>query len=111
MSKTRSLVAIIAAMASMAATSSMADTKPARKQAAHPVPLLAQACAGCHGQSGEGQKGTPVLAAYNKEAFVRVWDEFRNGQRPAATIMTRIARGYSDEEVATLAAYFSSIPR
>ena len=42
---------------------------------------------------------------------MRVWGEFRANQRPAATIMGRIARGYSDEEVAALADHFSSIKR
>jgi cytochrome c553 len=40
-----------------------------------------------------------------------VWEEFRNNQRPAATIMPRIARGYSEAEIATLADYFSSLHR
>jgi cytochrome c553 len=52
-----------------------------------------------------------VLAGYKKESFVLVWDEFRSNQRPAATIMPRIARGYSDVEIATLADYFSSLHR
>jgi len=82
-----------------------------KKAAAVPAPLIAQACSGCHGQLGKGQNGTPVLAGYEKDAFSRVWDEFRNNQRPAATIMPRIARGYSDVEIATLADYFSSLHR
>ncbi|MCK7474863.1 MAG: NAD(P)/FAD-dependent oxidoreductase [Rhodopseudomonas palustris] len=46
---------------------------------------------------GKGQNGTPVLAGYERDAFIRVWDEFRHNQRPAATILPRIARGYSEE--------------
>ena len=52
-----------------------------------------------------------MLAGYEKDAFARVWEEFRNNQRPAATIMPRIARGYSEAEIATLADYFSSLHR
>jgi sulfide dehydrogenase cytochrome subunit len=52
-----------------------------------------------------------VLAGYEKDNFGRVWDEFRNNQRPAATIMPRIARGYTDVEITTLADYFSSLHR
>jgi cytochrome c553 len=111
MLNTHLFVVLVAGAAAMVATSSLADTKAARKAAGKPAPLLAQACAGCHGQNGEGQDGTPILAGYDKAGFVRVWGEFRANQRPAATIMGRIARGYSDEEVAALADYFSSIKR
>lgn len=73
-----------------------------------PTPLIAQACAGCHGQAGAGVGATPDIAGYDREAFVQTWAEFRSGER-FATIMTRIARGYTDEEVAELADYFSSL--
>jgi len=36
--------------------------------------------------------------------------QFKSGQRPA-TIMHQIAKGYSDAEIAALAAYFSALPR
>jgi sulfide dehydrogenase cytochrome subunit len=111
MSKKHLLVALVAAAVAMGATLSSADTKASKTPAGKPAPLLAQACAGCHGQNGEGQGGTPILAGYDKAAFVRVWSEFRANQRPAATIMGRIARGYSEEDVAALADYFSSIKR
>lgn len=70
--------------------------------------LLAEGCAGCHGQAGEGQYDIAHIAGYDREAFLRVWAEFRANERPA-TIMNRIAPGYTDEEVAKLADYFSSI--
>ncbi|MFN4098355.1 MAG: c-type cytochrome [Pararhodobacter sp.] len=73
-----------------------------------PTPLIAQGCAGCHGQAGEGAGSVPDIAGYDREAFVQTWAEFREGER-FATIMTRIARGYTDEEVAELADYFSSL--
>ncbi|MBI5132717.1 MAG: cytochrome C [Rhodopseudomonas palustris] len=101
---------MIAGLLAATATPSAAES---RKKPAKPVPapLIAQACSGCHGQLGQGLKGTPRLSGYEKDAFARVWSEFRDNQRPAATIMPRIARGYSDTEVAVLANYFSSIRR
>lgn len=72
------------------------------------TPLVAQSCAGCHGQSGEGEGGIPKIAGYDREAFVEVWEAFRANERPA-TIMNRIARGFTDDEVAVLAEYFSSL--
>jgi len=70
-------------------------------------PLLAQACAGCHGQSGAGEGSVPDIRGYQPDDFVQVWEEFRQGNRPA-TIMGRIARGYTEAEVAALAAYFAA---
>ncbi|MFN3613821.1 MAG: c-type cytochrome [Rubrimonas sp.] len=70
--------------------------------------LLAQACAGCHGQAGAGQGDVPPIAGYDREAFAKIWSEFRANER-AATIMNRIARGYGDDEVAELAAYFAEL--
>ncbi|ACF00110.1 cytochrome c, class I [Rhodopseudomonas palustris TIE-1] len=113
MSVTRSSVVslvLAAATLAVAATPSLAEVHK-KKKTALPPPLIVQACSGCHGQFGKGQGGTPELAGYKRDSFVLVWDEFRNNQRPAATIMPRIARGYSEAEVATLADYFSSLPR
>ncbi len=110
MSRLPRLIIPLAIATAWAATTSLADAKP-KKTAAPPPPLLAQACAGCHGQLGAGEHGTPTLAAYDKVALARVWNEFRNNQRPAASIMPRIARGYSEAEVATLADYCSSVRR
>lgn len=70
--------------------------------------MLAQGCAGCHGQSGAGQGAVPDLRGYDRESFVRTWEEFRADER-SATIMNRIARGYSEAEVAALADYFASL--
>lgn len=72
------------------------------------APLLAQSCAGCHGQAGEGAGSIATIAGYDRDAFITVWEEFRNNERPA-TIMNRIAPGYSAEDVAVLADYFASI--
>jgi sulfide dehydrogenase cytochrome subunit len=85
-----------------ATTASVASAKPPS------IPLIAQACAGCHGQNGAGKGGTPKLAGVNREQFLKLWGEFRGNERPN-TIMNRISRGYTDTEVATLADYFSTI--
>ena len=86
----------------------LALSLPAIAQAQQPAaPLIAQGCAGCHGQNGEGIGGTPKIAGTDREVFVRNWEALRNNERPA-TIMNRIARGYSDAEVAALAAYFAT---
>lgn len=83
-------------------------TAPALAQQPAPAPLIAQGCAGCHGQAGAGAGGTPAIAGTDRSAFLATWAAFRANERPA-TIMNRIARGYSDAEVAALADYFSSV--
>jgi cytochrome subunit of sulfide dehydrogenase len=75
---------------------------------APPAPNVALGCAGCHGQEGPGVGMIPAIAGYDRDAFIAHWAEFQANERPA-TIMNRIARGYSDAEVAALADYFSSL--
>jgi len=72
------------------------------------APLIAQGCAGCHGQDGAGQGTVAAIAGYDRAQFLTVWAEFRADARPA-TIMNRIAKGYTEAEVAALADYFASL--
>jgi cytochrome c553 len=72
------------------------------------TPLIAQGCVGCHGQAGAGRGIIPKIAGYNRDLFIAQWAAFRANQRPA-TIMNRVAPGYTDAEVAALADYFSKL--
>ena len=74
------------------------------------APLIAQACVVCHGQGGAGNGTVPKLAGYNRDLFIAQWAAFRNKKRPA-TIMDRVASGYTDVEVAELADYFSKLKK
>jgi cytochrome c553 len=80
---------------------------PAGAQAPQP-PLIAQGCVGCHGQAGAGGGSIPKIAGYNRDLFIAQWAAFRAKQRPA-TVMDRVATGYTDAEVALLADYFSQL--
>jgi cytochrome subunit of sulfide dehydrogenase len=80
---------------------------PSSAQGPQP-PLIAQACIGCHGQAGAGSGSVPKIAGYNRDLFIAQWAAFRAKQRPA-TIMDRVATGYTDAEVAVLADYFSNL--
>lgn len=90
---------VVASMALFAA--------PALAQSSQP-PLIAQACVGCHGQAGAGRGSVPKIAGFGRAAFIAQWTAFRGSQRPA-TIMNRVATGYTDAEVAILADYFASL--
>jgi sulfide dehydrogenase cytochrome subunit len=102
-SRARRSVLLLAGLALLAGAVSW----PSWAQSPQP-PLLAQACAGCHGQAGAGIGSVPKIAGYNRDLFIAQWAAFRAKQRPA-TIMDRVATGYSDAEVALLADYFSRL--
>jgi cytochrome c553 len=68
---------------------------------------LAAACANCHGTNGVSQQGMPNLAGQQRAYLVQQMQDFRAGKRPA-TIMHQIAKGYSDEQIDALAAFFSA---
>jgi sulfide dehydrogenase cytochrome subunit len=86
---------------------SVAPYSPLRAETAT-APAIALSCAGCHGPQGTGEGSVPRIAGYDRQAFVQTWSAFRANERPA-TIMNRIARGFTDAEVAQLADYFASV--
>jgi cytochrome subunit of sulfide dehydrogenase len=51
----------------------------------------------------------PRLAGQDAGALVAGMQAFRNGQRPA-TVMDRIAKGFSDEEIKAIAAWVVTQP-
>jgi cytochrome c553 len=68
---------------------------------------LAAACANCHGTNGASLQGMPNLAGQQRTYLVQQMQDFKTGKRPA-TIMHQLAKGYTDEQVDALAAYFSA---
>jgi sulfide dehydrogenase cytochrome subunit len=77
--------------------------------AAPPSPaMLANACAGCHGTYGASAGlSTPSLAGQSKKAFLESMKDFKAGKRPA-TVMGRLAKGYSDAEIEAMADFFAA---
>src|SRR5215471_12702566 len=75
--------------------------------AQQPDPNLAGACASCHGTNGRSRAGMPALAGRHPGELTRLMQDFRSGKRPA-TVMQQIARGYTDEQFAAIAAYFAA---
>ena len=97
---------LLAAVASSAALLFWPAGASAQKAGA--PPLIAEGCVGCHGQQGAGRGPIPKIAGYPRDAFITQWNAFRKNERPA-TIMNRVAPGYTDAEVAQLADYFSQL--
>ncbi|MFE1598453.1 c-type cytochrome [Methylobacterium sp. ID0610] len=71
-------------------------------------PPGASSCSGCHGQHGEGVFAP--LAGRPAEAIATALAEYRAGTRPAS-VMTRIARGFSEAESRAIADYLAQQPQ
>jgi cytochrome c553 len=70
-------------------------------------PAGAAACSGCHPASPRVISPVPRLAGVDQAAIVRAMQDFRSGQR-AATVMDRIAKGFTDDEIQAIAAWFAT---
>jgi cytochrome subunit of sulfide dehydrogenase len=70
---------------------------------------LAATCANCHGTNGKAFEGSAVvsLAGMPKDYIVAQMKAFQTGARPA-TIMHQLAKGYSDQQIDQIAAYFAA---
>jgi cytochrome subunit of sulfide dehydrogenase len=91
------------AVAALLAVASSALAQDAQK--------LAAPCAICHGTEGRAvTKDVVPLAGLPREHLASQMRAFRDGQRPA-TVMHQIAKGYTDAQIDTLAAWFSSQKR
>jgi cytochrome c553 len=73
-----------------------------------PARNLAAGCAICHGTDGRSiGKDIVPLAGLPREHIASQMRAFRDGQRPA-TVMHQIAKGYSDQQIDAMAAWFAS---
>ena len=97
----RKALAAAIGLASIAAAASPTRAQP---------PAGAAACSGCHPASSGVSSPVVRLAGMDRESIVRALQEFRAGTR-AGTIMDRIAKGFTDEEIQALAAWFAAQPK
>jgi cytochrome c553 len=70
-------------------------------------PAGAAACTGCHPASTRVTSPVPRLAGIDRDAIVTAMQDFRAGRRPA-TVMDRIARGFTDDEIQAIAAWYAA---
>jgi sulfide dehydrogenase cytochrome subunit len=78
---------------------------------AHAAPpsaeMLSNACGGCHGANGASAgPSMPGLAGQNKDFFIDAMKKFKSGERPG-TVMSRLVKGYSDEQIEAMADFFA----
>lgn len=70
---------------------------------------LAATCANCHGTNGHARGDSKSLAGVSAEKIMAAIADFKSGAQPA-TIMHQISKGYTDEQIKLIAAYFAAQP-
>jgi cytochrome subunit of sulfide dehydrogenase len=98
------------AVAALAGSALFALNAPVQAQDFNKIRYLAATCANCHGTDGRSVGIMESLAGYDKEKFITNMNEFRSGDKPA-TIMHQLTKGYTDKQIADLAAYFAAQPK
>lgn len=70
--------------------------------------LIASNCFNCHGFEGVSVGIIDSLEGIKAKGMIKKMMEFRNGSKPS-TIMTRIAKGYTEAEIEAMAHYFEKL--
>ena len=78
-------------------------------QDAHLARNLAATCANCHGTNGQARGDMKPLAGLPAAKIVANLADFKSGAQ-SATIMHQIAKGYTDEQIRLVAAFFAAQP-
>ncbi len=68
--------------------------------------VLTNTCFSCHGTDGMSVGDMPTIAGKSEEFITQKLKAFKSGEIEA-TIMNRIAKGFTDEEISALAKFFS----
>jgi cytochrome subunit of sulfide dehydrogenase len=71
------------------------------------APAGAAACSGCHPASRAVETPFTRLVGRKPGEILAAMQEFRSGQRPA-TVMDRIAKGFTDDEIKAIAAWYAA---
>jgi cytochrome c553 len=94
--RTAVLVAVLFPLAAGFSAATAADAPPG-----------ASSCSGCHPVSGSVDTPVKRLVGARAADIVGAVQEFRSGKRPA-TVMDRIAKGFTDEEVKAIADWYAA---
>lgn len=79
----------------------------AQAQDANLARNLAATCANCHGTNGNARGDMKPLAGLAADKIIAMVADYKSGAQPA-TIMHQIAKGYTDEQIKLVAAYFAA---
>ena len=82
----------------------------AQLPAAPTASMLGDTCAGCHGTDGASAgPATPSIANMSETYFTDTMLAFKSGDR-GSTIMGRLAKGYSEDQIKLMAGHFAKMP-
>jgi cytochrome c553 len=93
---------LVAALLVLAASSAEAQSATQGRN-------LAATCANCHGTNGQARGDSKPLAGVSAEKIMAAIADYKSGAQPA-TIMHQIAKGYTDDQIKLIAAYFAAQP-
>jgi sulfide dehydrogenase cytochrome subunit len=80
----------------------------AQAQSALDASVLAAPCANCHGTDGKSNGKIPTLAGRPAATIAAMLKAYKGETPPpGTTIMNRLAKGYTDEQIEALAKFFS----
>lgn len=86
---------------------SAAKDKPALMMGAS-AQMLSETCEGCHGTNGNSYgPAIPSIAGMSEDYLTEAMEDYRTGDTKS-TIMARIIKGYTEEEVETIARYYAA---
>jgi cytochrome c553 len=69
-------------------------------------PPGAASCSGCHAANARVETPVPPIKGRSQTDIADAMIEYKSGKRPG-TIMDRIAKGFSDEEIRAIAAWYA----
>ena len=106
---------VMAATALSSAMPSESSASPAKKKEAVACEnprgqILALSCSSCHGTDGKSVGIIPAINERSADYIESALKDFKSGAR-VSTVMSRHAKGYSDEEITLIAQYFGSLSR
>jgi sulfide dehydrogenase cytochrome subunit len=96
-----------AAFATISALSLAAAVISAAEAQVPSPPPGASSCSGCHPASSAVETPVARLVGRNPAEIVTAVQAFRSGQRPA-TVMDRIAKGFTDDEIKAIADWYGA---
>jgi len=72
--------------------------------------VLSLSCASCHGTDGKSLGIIPSISSLSTAYIETSLVAFKSGTR-SSTVMSRHAKGYTDEEIRLIAEYFGNVSR
>jgi cytochrome c553 len=85
----------------------LASAMPWAEAASPAPPPGASSCSGCHPANKSVDTPVPRLVGRSPAEIEAAMRAFRTGQKPAS-VMDRIAKGFSDDEIKAIAAWYGA---